>query len=473
MWLDLLLALALVFANALFVASEFAFARLRPTQVAELERERRIGSASLRHAAAHLDAYLAACQLGITIASIGLGVIGESAVEQLLAPLLGPEAELAGIAVGAAVAFALITLLHVVVGELAPKSVAISRTADTALRVAPAMRVFYLATKPLVDLFNGLGNLVLRPFGIPPAREVGHAPHSEGELLELLAESREHGLIDGRHAVRVAGEHGRTVGVLTLEDLLDALLDERKWGLPTMAQTRPATQSKGITDLMPARAADLKGETMTCVASPPTDEWAPLGADPMTRKRLLVVDDHPAVRAGLRELLADEADFEVVAAVDSAEDGMDVAKRVRIDVAVVDYQLGGRNGLWLSRKLKRLPDPPAVLIYSAYTDGILAAAAVVAQADSIVSKGRVGSDLCHEVRRAAAGQRHLPALPPRLAESLRRRLDNDEQAIFGMLLAGLEPGEVAETLGLSPAAVEALLCQLLRRLEGLPAAPRT
>jgi DNA-binding NarL/FixJ family response regulator len=212
---------------------------------------------------------------------------------------------------------------------------------------------------------------------------------------------------------------------------------------------------------------------MTCVASPPTDEWALLRDDPVARKRLLVVDDHPAVRAGLRELLADETDFEVVAAVDSAEAAMEVAMHERIDVAVVDYQLGGRNGLWLSRKLKRLPDPPAVLIYSAYTDGILAAAAVVAQADSIVSKGRVGSDLCHEVRCAAAGQRHMPALPPRLAESLRRRLGNDEQAIFGMLLAGLEPAEVASTLGLSAFALEAQLCQLLRLLEGLPPAPRT
>ncbi len=212
---------------------------------------------------------------------------------------------------------------------------------------------------------------------------------------------------------------------------------------------------------------------MTCVAPPPTAECAPLRDDPMARKRLLLVDDHPAVRAGLRELLADEADFEVVAVVATAEAGMDVARHERIDVAVVDYQLGGRNGLWLSRKLKRLPDPPAVLIYSAYTDGILAAAAVVAQADSIVSKGRVGSDLCHEVRRAAAGQRHLPALPPRLAESLRRRLTGDEQAIFGMLLAGLEPAEVAATLGLSAAALEGQLCELLRRLEGLPPAPRT
>ena len=212
---------------------------------------------------------------------------------------------------------------------------------------------------------------------------------------------------------------------------------------------------------------------MICAAPPPpTTERTALRDDPLTRTRLLVVDDHPAVRAGLRELLADEADFVVVAAVDTAEAGLEVAKRERIDVAVVDYQLAGRNGLWLSRKLKRLPLPPAVLIYSAYTDGVLAAAAVVAEADALVSKGSLGSDLCREIRYTAVGEGHLPALPPRLAESLRRRLDHDEQALFGLLLAGLPPTEVAATLGLTPAAMEARLRDLLGRLEGLPAAPR-
>ena len=81
-----------------------------------------------------------------------------------------------------AMAFGIITLLHVVVGELAPKSHAISRTQPIALFVAPVMRVFYMATKPIVDLFNGMGNLLLKPFGIPPAREAGHAPVSEDEL---------------------------------------------------------------------------------------------------------------------------------------------------------------------------------------------------------------------------------------------------------------------------------------------------
>ena len=92
-------------------------------------------------------------------------------------------------------AFAIVTMLHVVLGELAPKSLAIARTTKTVLWVAPPMRVFYLATKPLVDVFNWLGNLVLRPFGIPPAREVGHAPHTEDELRMLLAQSDTEGLI--------------------------------------------------------------------------------------------------------------------------------------------------------------------------------------------------------------------------------------------------------------------------------------
>jgi DNA-binding NarL/FixJ family response regulator len=189
--------------------------------------------------------------------------------------------------------------------------------------------------------------------------------------------------------------------------------------------------------------------------------------------RLLVVDDHPAVRAGLEELLIDERDFEVVAAVATAEAGVEIAQREPIDVAVVDYQLGGRNGLWVSRKLKRLAAPPAVLIYSAYTDGVLAVAAAVAQADGIVSKGKLGAELCDAIRRVASGQRLLPRVPPRLVDVLRRRLDHEEQAIFGLMLAGIEPAEVARTLGLSAVGVEARLGDMLRRLEALPGeAPR-
>jgi CBS domain containing-hemolysin-like protein len=231
MAVELILAIGLVAANGFFVATEFAIARLRPTQVEEFARAGRPGAASVRHAVTHIDAYLAACQLGITVSSLGLGVIGEPAFEELLHPILGDGAAIAGFAMAAAVAFAIITLLHVVVGELAPKSLAIARTSSTVLWVAPPMRVFYIVTKPLVDLFNGMGNLLLKPFGIPPAREAGHAPHSEEELRTLVRESREGGLIDrgdqeltenvfdfGDRRVREVMTPRGTIDFLTTED---------------------------------------------------------------------------------------------------------------------------------------------------------------------------------------------------------------------------------------------------------------
>jgi DNA-binding NarL/FixJ family response regulator len=185
----------------------------------------------------------------------------------------------------------------------------------------------------------------------------------------------------------------------------------------------------------------------------------------IARTRLLIVDDHAAVRAGLRELLEDEPDFDVVGAVDGAEAAMSVAEREPIDVAVVDYQLGSRNGLWLSRKLKRLTTPPAVLIYSAYTDGVLAAAAVVAEADAIVSKGGLGSELRDEIRRVARGGSGLRPVPEWLGDTIRRRFGPEEQAIFGMLLAGIPTPEVAQTIGLSDAGLESRLWAMLRTLE--------
>jgi len=192
----LLAALLLVAANGFFVAVEFAIARLRPTQVDEWLVARRPGAKSAHHAVTHLDAYLAACQLGITLASLGLGVVGEPAFHHLVEPLFGNDSRVAGVAVGSAIAFFIITLLHVVLGELSPKSLAISRTGPTALLLIPLMRVFYLATKPVVDFFNFLGNLVLKPFGVPPASEAGHTPHSEDEIRQLLRQSSEGGLID-------------------------------------------------------------------------------------------------------------------------------------------------------------------------------------------------------------------------------------------------------------------------------------
>jgi DNA-binding NarL/FixJ family response regulator len=204
---------------------------------------------------------------------------------------------------------------------------------------------------------------------------------------------------------------------------------------------------------------------MTIVAPNRTTQRTESREEAHAHTRLLVVDDHAAVRAGLCQLLDDEHDFEVVAAVADAEAAMSVAEREPVDVAVVDYQLGSRNGLWLSRKLKRLPSPPAVLIYSAYADGVLAAAAVVAEADGVVHKGNLGAELSEAIRAVARGHSRLRPLPQWLAEAVRRQLGHEEQAIFGMLLAGIEREQIAETRNVSAAGLESTLWAMLRKLE--------
>ena len=217
---------------------------------------------------------------------------------------------------------------------------------------------------------------------------------------------------------------------------------------------------------------DVQPEALTAngrpavLASRDADEGAPAGTR-LTPVRCLLVDDHPAVRVGLRQLLAAEPDFEVLDALATAEAAVTFAERTHVDVAVVDYQLGGHSGLWVSRKLKRLPDPPAVLIYSAFSDYLLAAACVVAQADGLVSKAALGSDLCDGIREAARGVTRLPTVPPALADSMRRRFDPEEQAIFGMLLAGTATEQIGRTLDLAHGKLEATLGAMLRKLERL------
>jgi len=181
--------------------------------------------------------------------------------------------------------------------------------------------------------------------------------------------------------------------------------------------------------------------------------------------RCLVIDDHPAIRLGLSELLTAKADIDVLDALPSAESAVAFAERTAIDVAVVDYQLGGRSGLWCSRKLKRLPAPPAVLIFSAFSDHLLAAACVVAQVDGLVSKTAVGDELCARIRQAASGVSRLPMIPPALVDNLRRRLDASEQAIFGMMQAAITTEEIGRTLGMDRGELEGRLWAMLQKLE--------
>lgn len=191
------------------------------------------------------------------------------------------------------------------------------------------------------------------------------------------------------------------------------------------------------------------------------------GSHALATIRCLIVDDHPAIRVGLRELLSVEADLEVAAACASAEEALAFAQDAEspLHVAIVDYQLGGHSGLWLSRRLRTLPDPPRVLLYSAFSDHLLAAAAIVAEASAVVSKGALPDELAATIRTLAAGEHPPPSVPPSLAESIVRRLDPTEQAIFGLMASGVPPHEVAETLRLGRRELNTRLWTMLRSLE--------
>jgi CBS domain containing-hemolysin-like protein len=157
------------------------------------------------------------------------------------------------------VAFTIITVAHVVLGELAPKSAAISRTGPIALALAPPMRGFYLATRPVVDLFNAMGNLVLRPFGIPPASEAGHAPHSEDELRQLLRESREGGLIQAEESE--LSEAALTFGDLRAREVMQPRPEiDCVTATDTLAEVIETVLRTGRTRLpLLERAGDLEG----------------------------------------------------------------------------------------------------------------------------------------------------------------------------------------------------------------------
>jgi CBS domain containing-hemolysin-like protein len=191
-WAGLLLGLLLVLLNGFFVAAEFALVKLRPTQLESEEEHRAWRVRVLRHMIAHLDAYLSATQVGITLASLALGWVGEPAFAWLLRPPLAwlgvSEALVHSIA--ATTAFLLIMALHIVVGEMAPKSLAIRQAMDVSMWVALPLHAFYRATFPLIWTLNKAANGLLQLFGVEPVTEKELA-HSEEELRLLLASTAE------------------------------------------------------------------------------------------------------------------------------------------------------------------------------------------------------------------------------------------------------------------------------------------
>ena len=195
--LGLLAVAALILANAYFVATEFALVAVRRSQIKLWVAEGRRGAASVAQALAHLDDAIAATQLGITLASLGLGWAGEPALAHTIEPLLGATGfaspfVLHSVAVG--LAFASITFLHVVVGELAPKALALDHPGPVALACTRPLLVFGRVFRVVLWLMNGAGNALVRSLGVRPSAQQRFL-HSPEELSLLVSEAREAGEI--------------------------------------------------------------------------------------------------------------------------------------------------------------------------------------------------------------------------------------------------------------------------------------
>ena len=197
--LNLLVVALLLFANAFFVATEFALVSVRKTRLAQLSKEGNKLAKIALDSINHLDRSIAAVQLGITIASIGLGWVGEAALVKLIQPLFNflPDSmqAVATHSLAVSIAFALITFMHVVIGELMPKSIAIQHPETTALVVAKPMSFITKIFTPFIFLLNGFGNWLLSLMKIPPAH-VGHLVHTVEELDMIIDESHKEGVLN-------------------------------------------------------------------------------------------------------------------------------------------------------------------------------------------------------------------------------------------------------------------------------------
>ena len=191
--------LALVFANGFFVAAEFSIVTVRKTRIDQLVAEGHRGARAVRRAVTDPDRYIAATQLGITMASIGLGWIGEPVLASFIQPGLTflPDlmAEATAHSIAVALAFAIVTALHIVLGELAPKTVALERAEATALLVVKPTELFMRALWPFIRLLNATGQAVVNVLGLRSAGK--HAlVHSEEELKMLVTASQEAGVLE-------------------------------------------------------------------------------------------------------------------------------------------------------------------------------------------------------------------------------------------------------------------------------------
>ncbi len=192
--LKIFAALLLVLMNAIFVAAEFAFVKVRPTRLDELARQGNKLAVMAMACVKNLDTYLSVSQLGITLSSIGLGWLGEPVLARLVeGPLTGLGFSTTVVhTVAFAIAFGVITLVHVILGELVPKSLAIQNAEKISLMLAVPMRMFYRLFLPAIIVMNGMANLLVKMMGSRPAGDMELA-HTEEELRMLVSESYKSG----------------------------------------------------------------------------------------------------------------------------------------------------------------------------------------------------------------------------------------------------------------------------------------
>ena len=195
--LNILIVLVLVFMNAFFVAAEFSVVKVRKSRMETLVLENNKSAKHVLKVVTNLNAYLSACQLGITLASLGLGWVGEPAVAKMLEPLFEmldvPDAAVHSISF--LLGFGIITAAHIVLGELVPKSLAIISAEKMSLFTAYPLIMFYRLTYPIMWLFNHSTELILRIFGLSQSDEHDTA-YTDEEIKLLAEESYKHGLID-------------------------------------------------------------------------------------------------------------------------------------------------------------------------------------------------------------------------------------------------------------------------------------
>ncbi|KZD71145.1 Hemolysins and related protein containing CBS domain [Bacillus cereus] len=190
--MSLLIVLLCIVITAFFVISEFSLIKVRPSRIDQLVDEGVSKAKRTKSIIDNLDGYLSACQLGITVASLALGWVGEPAVHKLLHPLFSVLPDSAERTVSFIVSFLIVTFLHVILGELAPKSIAIRYAERLALWTSVPLVVFYHIMYPMIWILNACSNGILKVFRIPPASE-NEDIHSEEEIRLLMKESYKNG----------------------------------------------------------------------------------------------------------------------------------------------------------------------------------------------------------------------------------------------------------------------------------------